>query len=169
MIEIVQADITTLQVDAIVNAANSTLAGGGGVDGAIHDAAGPELKRASVKLAPCDTGNAVMTPGFGLPARFVIHAVGPVWYGGERGEEALLRRTYEHIFAVAASEPSIRSLALPAISTGVFRFPKERAAEIAIGVMYENVDRFDRIVACAYDARAAELYRTALRAVTGAR
>lgn len=169
MIEIVQADITTLHVDAIVNAANSTLAGGGGVDGAIHRAAGRELALASVKLAPCAPGDAVITPGFGLPARLVIHAVGPVWYGGERGEDELLHRTYERIFAVAVSEPTIRSIALPAISTGVYRFPKVRAAEIAIGVMHENVERFDRIIACAFDQRAAELYQAALRAIEESR
>ena len=167
MIEIVQADITTLQVDAIVNAANSTLAGGRGVDGAIHRAAGRELARAAVRLAPCATGDAVITPGFGLPARFVIHAVGPIWYGGDRGEAELLRGTYERIFAVALTEPTIRSIALPAISTGVYRFPKERAAEIAIDVMHHNADRFDRIIACAFDRVAEELYRDALRTVTG--
>src|SRR6266850_3969491 len=117
MIQIVQADITTLDVDAIVNAANSSLRGGGGVDGAIHRVAGAELARAAGKLAPCATGDAVMTPGFALRAWFVIHAVGPIWRGGNNGEAALLRRAYERAFASARSDASIRSIAFPAIST----------------------------------------------------
>src|SRR5437763_14815743 len=131
MIEVVQADITTLDVDAIVNAANPSLRGGGGVDGAIHRAAGPELARAAGAMAPCATGDAVITPGFRLRARFVIHTVGPIWNDGAHGEPALLRRAYERSFAVALSESGIRSIAFPAISTGVYGFPKPQAAATA--------------------------------------
>ena len=162
MIEIIQGDITTLAVDAIVNAANSSLAGGGGVDGAIHRAAGPELVRASMALAPCATGDAVITPGFRLRARYVIHAVGPVWRGGRNDEEALLRSAYERSFALALAQADIASIAFPAISTGVYGFPKARAAEIAIGVMREHEARFERIVACAFDAETERLYRAAM-------
>jgi O-acetyl-ADP-ribose deacetylase len=162
MIEIVQADITTLAVDAIVNAANSSLAGGGGVDGAIHRAAGPELVRASMALAPCPTGDAVITPGFRLRAPYVIHAVGPVWRGGRSNEEALLRSAYTRSFAAALAQGDIASIAFPAISTGVYGFPKQRAAEIAIGVMREHEARFERIVACVFDAETEALYRRAL-------
>jgi len=158
MIEIVQADITTLNVDAIVNAANSTLGGGGGVDGAIHRAAGPALAEAAVPLGPCPTGDAVITPGFRLHCRFVIHAVGPVWSGGKRGEEDLLRRAYERSFQLAKEEGTIRSIAFPAISTGVYRFPKPRAAEIGIGAMRAYEADFDRIVACLFDEESALLY-----------
>ena len=162
MIEIVQADITTLAVDAIVNAANSALAGGGGVDGAIHRAAGPELARAATAFAPIAAGEAVLTPGFRLPARFVIHAVGPVWYGGHRDEAAVLRRTYERSFAVALADPGIRSIAFPAISTGAYRFPKPLAADIAVAVMREHDVRFDRVVACLFDADSVREYRRLL-------
>jgi O-acetyl-ADP-ribose deacetylase (regulator of RNase III) len=162
MIELVQADITTLDVDAIVNAANSTLAGGGGVDGAIHRAAGPELAAAATRLAPCPPGHAVLTPGFRLRARFVIHAVGPIWYGGTEGEPEVLRATYESAFRVAREEPSIRSIAFPAISTGAYMFPKELAAEIALDVMHRNAGDFDRIVACVFDAESLALYERLL-------
>jgi len=163
MIEIVRADITTLAVDAIVNAANSALAGGGGVDGAIHRAAGPELASAAMALGPCSTGDAVLTPGFQLPARFVIHAVGPVWSGGGRGEAELLRRTYERACQLASEEGSIRSIAFPAISTGAYRFPKREAASIALSVMREHEGAFDRIVACLFDEESVRLYRSLLR------
>ena len=163
MIEIVQGDITTLAVDAIVNAANSSLAGGGGVDGAIHRAAGPELVFASRRLAPCATGDAVITPGFRLRARYVIHAVGPVWRGGGNNEEALLRSAYERSFVLALAQDDISSIAFPAISTGVYGFPKERAAEIAIGVMREHESQFAQIIACVFDAETEALYRSALK------
>jgi O-acetyl-ADP-ribose deacetylase len=162
MIEIIRADITTLDVDAIVNAANSGLAGGGGVDGAIHRAAGPELARAAVKLAPCAPGDAVITPGFRLKARFVIHTVGPVWLGGEHDEANTLRRTYESCFARAREERTIRSIAFPAIATGMFMFPKLLAAEIALGVMRQHVRDFDRIIACLFDEVSAALHRQLL-------
>jgi len=163
VIEIVQGDITTLDVDAIVNAANSALAGGGGVDGAIHRAAGPQLVRASMALAPCATGDVVITPGFRLRARYVIHAVGPVWRGGGHDEEALLRSAYERSFALALAQGDISSIAFPAISTGVYGFPKERAAEIAIAAMREHESQFTRIVACVFDAETEALYRSALK------
>jgi len=163
MIEIAQGDITALTVDAIVNAANSSLAGGGGVDGAIHRAAGPELVLASRRLAPCKTGDAVITPGFRLRARYVIHAVGPVWRGGGNNEEALLRSAYERSFVLALAQDDISSIAFPAISTGVYGFPKERAAEIAIGVMREHESQFAHIIACVFDAETEALYRSALK------
>ena len=162
MIEIVRADITTLDVDAIVNAANSALAGGGGVDGAIHRAAGPELAPAAMAFGRCLAGDAVITPGFRLKARFVIHAVGPVWDDGLRDEADVLRRTYESAFARAREEQSIRSIAFPAISTGAYRFPKLLAAEIALGVMRRHVDEYERIVACLFDEVSAALYRQLL-------
>jgi O-acetyl-ADP-ribose deacetylase len=164
MIEIVRADITTLAVDAIVNAANSALAGGGGVDGAIHRAAGPELAVAAMKHGRCPPGDAVITPGFQLKARFVIHAVGPVWDGGTHGEAAVLRRTYERAFAVAESEKSIRSIAFPAISTGVYRFPKREAAAIALAAMRAHEGAFARIVACLFDDESVQLYQAQLGA-----
>jgi O-acetyl-ADP-ribose deacetylase (regulator of RNase III) len=164
-IEVVQADITTLDVDAIVNAANSGLRGGGGVDGAIHRAAGPELLEACRRIGGCPTGKAVLTPGFRLPARFVIHAVGPVWQGGGRGEAQLLRRTYQSAFDVAGSEPSVRSIAFPAISTGVYAFPREQAARIALEVMRERSSALDRVVAAVFSAADRELYLATLAAL----
>ena len=162
MIEIVRADITLLDVDAIVNAANSALGGGGGVDGAIHRAAGPELVRASSALAPCAPGDAVITPGFRLRARWVIHAVGPRWSGGTRGEPEILRSAYDRSFALARAEGGIASIAFPAISTGVYGFPRPLAAEIAVDAMQRHESWFARIVACAFDAETGQLYRDAL-------
>jgi O-acetyl-ADP-ribose deacetylase (regulator of RNase III) len=159
VIEILRADITTLEVDAIVNAANSSLAGGGGVDGAIHRAAGPELARAAMAHGHCPTGDAVITPGFALPARFVIHAVGPVWRGGHNRERELLRRAYERSFALASAEGTIRSIAFPAISTGAYGFPKRDAAEIALDVMRTHEHRFDRVIACLFDDESVRIYR----------
>lgn len=130
-IEAVQGDITKQDVDAIVNAANTSLLGGGGVDGAIHRAAGRELLEACRKIGGCPTGDARITPGFRLVARHVIHTVGPVWGGGGRGEPALLRSCYEQSFALAV-EHGLRSIAFPSISTGAYRFPIERAARIAV-------------------------------------
>jgi O-acetyl-ADP-ribose deacetylase len=162
MIEVVQADIVKLDVDAIVNAANSSLAGGGGVDGAIHRAAGPELARAATRFAPCLPGHAVLTPGFRLRAAYVIHTVGPIWRGGNDGEREVLRRAYESSFAVARAEPAIRSIAFPAISTGAYMFPKDLAAEIALDVMRKHVDAFDRIVACVFGDDALAVYEQLL-------
>jgi len=163
VIEIIQSDITALDVDAIVNAANSSLAGGGGVDGAIHRAAGPALAAAAIPLGPCAHGDAVLTPGFGLKARFVIHAVGPIWYGGNRGEPESLRSAYERSFQIAREHGGIRSIAFPAISTGVYGFPKRLASEIALGVMSAYEGNFDRIVACLFDDENFSLYAGAVR------
>lgn len=162
MIDIVQGDITPLRVDAIVNAANEQLRGGGGVDGAIHRAAGPELLAECKRHAGCPTGQAVLTQGYDLPARFVIHAVGPVWRGGSAGEPALLRSAYQSVFRIASAEPSIRSLAFPAISTGVYGYPRSEAATIALEVMREHEPAFDRIVVCAFDAETETVYRNLL-------
>lgn len=162
MIEIIQTDITTLDVDAIVNAANSSLLGGGGVDGAIHRAAGPELLTACRALQGCATADAKLTPGFHLPARFVIHAVGPVWRGGQQDESQLLQRCYARVFALA-KQNGVRSIAFPAISTGVYGFPKALAAEIALDEMKNHVSEYERIIAVCFTASDAELYRQGLK------
>jgi len=162
MVEVIQADITTLDVDAIVNAANSALRGGGGVDGAIHRAAGPELLAACRRIGGCPTGHAVLTPGFRLRARFVIHAVGPVWQGGGQGEAELLRSTYQATFDVARGEPSVRSIAFPAISTGAYGFPREDAARIALEVMRERQAELERVVAAVFSEADRQLYQDTL-------
>ncbi len=158
MIEILQGDITTLAVDAIVNAANSSLLGGGGVDGAIHRAAGPELLAACRALGGCPTGEARITPGFALPANWVIHTVGPVWQGGEAGEPQLLRSCYVESLQLALRHDA-RRIAFPAISTGVYGYPKYAAARIAVAAMREFESRFDSLIACCFSAADAELYR----------
>jgi O-acetyl-ADP-ribose deacetylase len=127
-------DLTTLDVDAIVNAANTSLAPGGGVCGAIHRAAGPRLAAACARLAPCPTGEARLTPGFDLRARFVIHAVGPVWHGGDSGEPALLAAAYRASLALAR-EKGMQSIAFPAISTGIYGYPLEAATAVAVGTV----------------------------------
>ncbi len=161
MIEVVEGDITKLKVDAIVNAANESLLGGGGVDGAIHRAAGPELLEACRKLGGCPTGRAKTTPGFRLPARWVIHAVGPVWRGGRHGEAELLASAYSSAFEEALKH-GVKTIAFPAISTGAYGFPKEEAARIALKVMRAYEPRFERIIACCYSKEDADIYRRLL-------
>lgn len=164
-IEVVVADITTLKVDAIVNAANARLAGGGGVDGAIHRAAGPALMDACRALGGCPTGEARITPGFRLPARFVIHAVGPVWQGGARQEEALLGSCYRSALALAC-EHGLASIAFPAISTGIYGFPADRAAQIAVTVvMAATRPPLARVVFCCFSEEAAACHAAALGAL----
>ena len=133
-IETIEADITTLAVDVIVNAANSAMSGGGGVDGAIHRAGGPELTRAARQAGPCPTGEVRVTAGFDLPARYVIHAVGPVWRGGDHGEAELLASCYHRALA-AAVELGLNSIAFPAISTGIYGYPPVKAAEVAVAAI----------------------------------
>lgn len=158
MIDVVSQDITLLDVDAIVNAANSSLLGGGGVDGAIHRAAGVELKEYCRGLGGCPTGEARISPGFNLSARWVIHTVGPLWRGGEQGEAELLDRCYRSCFALA-QEHAIRSIAFPAISTGVYGYPKGPAADIAVAIMSEMESRLDLIIACCFSDEDAQRYR----------
>jgi O-acetyl-ADP-ribose deacetylase (regulator of RNase III) len=151
-IRVVRGDITTLQVDAIVNAANGSLRGGGGVDGAIHRAAGPRLAEAGGRLAPCPAGEAVATPAFDLdpPVRHVIHTVGPVWSGGGRGEAETLASCYRRSLAVA-DEIGAESLAFPAISTGVYGYPPEQAARIAVDTLRSTPTRVAQVALVAFD------------------
>ena len=158
-IEIIQGDITKLKVDAIVNAANSTLLGGGGVDGAIHRAAGPELLAECRTLGGCPTGQAKITRGYRLPARYVIHTVGPVWSGGEHNEDELLASCYRNSLALAV-EHGIRTIAFPAISTGAYRFPLERATRIALTEVQRFLEQdktLEKVIFVCYDPRT---YRT---------
>ncbi|MGD8938245.1 MAG: O-acetyl-ADP-ribose deacetylase [Gammaproteobacteria bacterium] len=158
MLDIRRADITKLDVDAIVNAANNSLLGGGGVDGAIHRAAGPELLAACRPLGGCDTGDAKITPGFNLPAQWVIHTVGPVWHGGDHGEARLLEACYRNSLALAL-QYSVKTIAFPAISTGVYGYPKIEAATIALRVMLEYESQFEAIIACCHSEDDLVLYK----------
>ncbi len=175
MIKVVQGDITALKVDAIVNAANSTLLGGGGVDGAIHRAAGSELKAYCAKLSGCPTGESKITPGFKLPTKYVIHTVGPVWHGGKSnesatatslsrgprldpiGEATLLANCYRNSLELAFKN-SVKTIAFPSISTGAYGYPKEEAAKIAVSVMREYEKKSDEIVACCFSTGDKALY-----------
>ena len=161
MISVQVGDITRLEVDAIVNAANTSLLGGGGVDGAIHRAAGPELRRECESLGGCPTGEARITSGHGLPAKYIIHAVGPVWSGGKRGEPALLQSSYRHCLELAR-ENGVRTIAFPAISTGAYGYPKDDAARVALTTMRAYEQAFTEIIACCFSQEDAEIYRRTL-------
>lgn len=160
-IEVVEADITRLDVDAIVNAANEQLLAGGGVCGAIHRAAGPELLAECLTLGGCPTGEARITRGYRLTARHVIHAVGPVWHGGTAGEPTLLARCYRNSLALAERH-GLASIAFPAISTGIFGYPGEPATEIAVREVRTAADRLERVVFCCFGADMAALYRAVI-------
>ena len=166
-ISILKADITTLGVDAIVNAANTTLLGGGGVDGAIHRAAGPELFKECAALGGCETGGARLTKGYRLPAPYVIHTVGPVWTGGDRGERDLLASCYRECFRIAR-ERSFRTLAFPAISCGVYRFPVGEAVKIAVRETLEELKsngNLEKVIFACFGDEVYETYQTHLRAI----
>jgi O-acetyl-ADP-ribose deacetylase (regulator of RNase III) len=168
-LEVIVADITTLGVDAIVNAANTSLLGGGGVDGAIHRAAGPELLAECRTLQGCATGDAKITRGFRLPARHVIHAVGPVWNGGSRGEDGALASCYARAIELSQTH-GLASIAFPAISTGVYRFPADRAANIAVTTTVDALavaPAVSRVVFCCFSQDSARLHEQVLAAFGG--
>jgi O-acetyl-ADP-ribose deacetylase (regulator of RNase III) len=165
-LEVIVADITTLSVDAIVNAANTSLLGGGGVDGAIHRAAGPELLAECRALQGCETGGAKITSGYRLPARHVIHAVGPVWHGGSRGEDEMLASCYRRAIELCQTY-SLASIAFPAISTGVYRFPADRAARIAVATTADALAAapvLSRVIFCCFSSDSARLHAQSLAA-----
>ena len=159
-IEILCGDITKLKVDAIVNAANSSMLGGGGVDGAIHQAAGPQLVEYCRKLNGCSTGEAKITPGFQLHAKFIIHTVGPVWRGGNFNEDKLLKNCYDNSLRLAV-ENNIRTIAFPAISTGIYGYPLEEAANIAVSTVKKFLaanDNINKVIFVCFDERTYEVY-----------
>lgn len=158
MLKVVEADITTLTLDAIVNAANETLLGGGGVDGAIHRAAGPKLLDACKKLDGCPAGQARITSGFNLPSKWVIHTVGPRWYDGDHKEPELLQSCYVSSLELAL-ESQVRTIAFPGISTGIFGYPKRAAAEIAVSVMRRYENDFEQIVCCCFGRQDKIIYQ----------
>ena len=163
-VQVVEGDITRLDVDAVVNAANERLKSGGGVCGAIHDAAGPQLAAACRRLAPCHTGGARLTKGYRLPAKYVIHAVGPRYRDGRHGEAELLRSCYEEALRLAA-ETGVRTIAFPSISTGIFGYPPEEACPIAVDAVrawLRGHELPERVVFCCFQAATAELYRQRL-------
>lgn len=157
MIEIIQADITKLRIDVIVNAANSSLLGGGGVDGAIHRAAGPELLAYNKTLGGCHTGQAKLAPGFNLAADWIIHTVGPVWQGGNQGEPKLLKSCYVNSLELAISE-NLQQIAFPAISTGIYGYPMDLATAIAIETMQNYENKFEKIIACCFSENDKAVY-----------
>ena len=164
LLSVVRGDITRLAADAIVNAANCTLLGGGGVDGAIHRAAGPELLAACRPFGGCPTGEARITPGFRLPAKWVIHTPGPVWHGGNANEDALLENCYRHALELAAQN-GCRSVAFPCISTGVYRFPAERAAAIAVRTVRAWREPLpERVIFCCFSEEDRAIYERLLAA-----
>jgi O-acetyl-ADP-ribose deacetylase (regulator of RNase III) len=163
MIKVVRADITSLAVDALVNAANETLLGGGGVDGAIHRAAGPELRQACQKIGGCPTGEARITLGFRLLATWVIHTVGPVWQGGDEGELDLLVACYKNSFDLALQN-GVSTIAFPSISTGAYGYPIEAATGVAVGVMRSYEDRLEEIICCCFSDDDRKVYELTISA-----
>lgn len=163
-IKVVEGDITKVNVDAIVNAANTTLMGGGGVDGAIHRAAGPALYAACEKFGGCPTGEARITSGFNLPAKYIIHTPGPVWHGGKSGEDNLLANSYRNSLQLA-DQYDCQTVAFPSISTGVYSFPLERAAQIAVKTIrkfLQTASHVEKVVMVCFDPVTARAYRSAL-------
>ncbi|MDJ0958573.1 MAG: O-acetyl-ADP-ribose deacetylase [Arenicellales bacterium] len=161
MLRVIEADITTLALDAIVNAANETLLGGGGVDGAVHRAAGPKLLEACKAIGGCPTGQARITNGFDLPSKWVIHTVGPRWHGGDSGEPELLESCYDSALELAIDN-RVRTVAFPGISTGIYGYPKQAAAKIAVSVMRRYENKFEEIVICCFGTEDKVIYEKTL-------